>query len=59
MAKEQATLTVEEIEERMSDIQSYYLKLSRDNGDHAMVKHWQEKLRQYELMLIFLKNSQR
>ena len=59
MAKEQATLTVEEIEERMSDIQSYYLKLSRDYGDHTMVKHWQEKLRQYELMLEFLKNSQR
>ena len=59
MPKEQATQTVEEIEERMSDIQSYYLKLSRDNGDHAMVKHWQEKLRQYELILAFLKNSQR
>lgn len=58
MTKKQATLTVQEIEDRMADIQSYYLRLSRDNGDKAMVKHWQNKLQQYELMLRSLKNSQ-
>lgn len=57
MTIEKLTLTVEEIEERMLDIQSYYLKLSRDNGDKKMIKHWQDKLLQYEQMLKILKSQ--
>lgn len=58
MTIEKHNLTVEEVEERISDIQNYYLKLSRKNKDKKMIRHWQDKLTQYEHMLKILKNSQ-
>lgn len=49
------TFSVEELEERISDINNYYLAKSIENNDLQMIKYWNEILKKYEENLNYLR----
>lgn len=49
--------TVEELQERIADINNYYLANAINNGDKNMVNHWNRILQTYEQNLAYLKSK--
>ena len=50
--------TVEELKERIDDIESYYLYHSLRNKDNAMIKHWTKIIDTYKSWIHIMENGQ-
>ena len=47
--------TIIELEERIADINNYYLYLAKENNDKDMILHWTKVLREYQINLDYLR----